>query len=156
MIVEQVRNGRKASPVRAREARGRQAAEGMAPPVAPADAPVVVPATKAAAKLSPTAAELSAALDGANSPGGLDAAIVCAREVLAVRGAVDDPWAPQLDRLLALVTLRLALLPALHDAPRLPVHFDDRLAHCFAQMVGLIHQQNVQIAELRAMVAELL
>ena len=153
MIVEQVRNGRKASPVRAREARGRQAAEGMAPPVAPADAPVVVPATKAAAKLSPTAAELSAALDGANSPGGLDAAIVCAREVL---GAVDDPWAPQLDRLLALVTLRLALLPALHDAPRLPMHFDDRLVHCLAQMVGLIRQQDVQIAELRAMVAELL
>jgi hypothetical protein len=156
VIVEQVRNGRKAWPVRAREARGRQAAEGMAPPVAPADAPVVVPATKAAAKLSPTAEELSAALDGANSPGGLDAAIACAREVLALRGAVGEPWALQLDRLLALVTLRLALLPALHDAPRLPMHFDDRLAHCFAQMVGLIRQQDVQIAELRAIVAELL
>jgi hypothetical protein len=107
------------------------------------------------APLPPTPADLAATIDTARGATGLSAAMACAAAVLTARAAAGDPWAPHLGRLLAMLTARLDVLPPLHDLPRIPVHYDDRVAHYFEQLVALLRIQDAQMAELRAIIAEL-
>ena len=68
----------------------------------------------------------------------------------------DEAWAGPLRELLERCFVRLAQLPPLHDGERLPVHYDDQLAHCFEQLVALIRAQDGQLAEMQAIVSELI
>lgn len=103
----------------------------------------------------PALADFVVAVSNAEQHGDFDPAVLAASAVLAARAAAGDAFAQQIDRLLSLLSARAQMLPVLSDLPRVPVHFDDRVAHCFEQIVALIHTQSIQIAELQAIVAEL-
>lgn len=77
------------------------------------------------------------------------------RATLAQR-AEDDAWAAGLLRLLEQREDSLSPAETVMFPAPLRVPFDNRFEQCFEQMLSLIHRQNVQIAELWAIISELL
>jgi len=104
------------------------------------------------ANAPPAPAVLAAATATALMHGDFTPAIACAKAVLEARDADLDPWAASM---LALLTA-LAGRSEARNAARawLPVAFDGRVEACFEQMLSLIHQQNIQIAELWRIAAD--
>lgn len=86
-------------------------------------------------------------------PAGLD--IAALRDGLRPL-AEDDAWATGLLTLLESRATCVAGPEALAFAAPLRAPFDNRFEQCFEQMLSLIHRQNVQIAELWAIISELL
>ncbi len=96
----------------------------------------------------PTPAALAAAVANAAQRGDFGPAVSCARAVLLARDPAADPYAAMLADLLGALETR-------DSAPSwLPVHFDGRVEECFEQMLSLVHQQNIQIAELWRIAAD--
>jgi len=99
--------------------------------------------------------DLAQALDAGTESGDLHAAAAVALKELQQQAGAGDALAPLLARLIEHYRDQMARLPVLHDAERLPIHYDDHMAQCFENIVALLRVQDTQIAELWTLVHEL-
>ncbi len=79
-----------------------------------------------------------------------------AMDLLARRVREGDEAAEGLIAVLDYYAGLVSRLPPLYDAERIPLQIDDRLAICFEQVMALLREQDMQVAELSAILAELL
>ena len=107
-------------------------------------------------QIASQAVDLSAAIDAVNDLESLDEALSHASTILAARHVTDDKYAHDLGRLIAVTKTYLASQAFSQGSSHLAVPFDDRFAQCFEQMLSLIYQQDLQIAELRQIVSDLI
>jgi hypothetical protein len=113
----------------------------------------VVPVAPVSAAID--AASATTAVNDALAAGDLAHAGELAMSLLASQEAAGEPAAQAGLQVIAAYQAAFEKLPPLHKISRSKISFDDRVAACFEEMLALLRIQDSQIAELQAMVSDL-